>query len=103
MPEPEPVGLYVNVMPVSCRKASPKAPITFCIDVEPSVATEPVTVSLCPSVLCGCELSLDEQAVNAITATKAVIITAIIFFILFSPSEIAPTLGFVCICFSLYG
>ena len=42
MPEPEPVGLYVNVTPsFASIKDSPKAPITFSIDVEPSVETVP--------------------------------------------------------------
>ena len=40
MPEPEPVGLYVNVIPLLLFiKDSPSAPITFSIDVDPSVET----------------------------------------------------------------
>ena len=37
-------------MPVSFWKASPRAPITFSIEVEPSVATEPVVLLLPPVV-----------------------------------------------------
>ena len=44
MPEPEPVGLYVNVTPLfASMKASPSAPMTFSIEVEPSVATVPLS------------------------------------------------------------
>ena len=43
IPEPEPVGLYVNFTSgFASINASPKAPTTFSIDVEPSVATEPL-------------------------------------------------------------
>ena len=43
IPEPEPVGLYVKVTPLFCSmKDSPRAPMTFSIDVEPSVETVPV-------------------------------------------------------------
>ena len=40
IPEPEPVGLYVTDIPVSFSKVSPRTPITFSIDVEPSVDTD---------------------------------------------------------------
>ena len=47
MPEPEPVGLYVNFMSsFACIKASPNAPITFAMEVEPSVATVPLVLPL---------------------------------------------------------
>ena len=46
IPEPEPVGLYVKVTPLFCSmKDSPRAPMTFSIDVEPSVETVPVVFS----------------------------------------------------------
>ena len=42
IPLPLPVGLYENVMPsFFAMKSSPNAPITFSIDVEPSVETVP--------------------------------------------------------------
>ena len=47
IPEPEPVGLYVNFTSgFASINASPKAPTTFSIDVEPSVATEPLRFPL---------------------------------------------------------
>ena len=39
IPEPEPVGLKVNLMPVFSEKASPRPPITFSAEVDPSVET----------------------------------------------------------------
>ena len=51
IPEPEPVGLYVKVASgFAFVNASPRAPITFSIEVEPSVATLPDT-GVCASAL----------------------------------------------------
>lgn len=41
------MGLYVNFMSsFACIKASPNAPITFAMEVEPSVATVPLVLPL---------------------------------------------------------
>ena len=46
IPVPEPVGLYVNFASgLFAVKASPSAPMTFSIEVEPSVDTVPLTWS----------------------------------------------------------
>lgn len=67
MPEPDPVALYVNAIPFFSWKASPRALITFDIEVEPSVETD--VVSFFP------------QEANAVSASTDASATAIIFFI----------------------
>ena len=54
MPEPEPVGLYVKLTPPFwASKASPSTPMTFSMEVEPSVDTVPDTVSEASSSAAG--------------------------------------------------
>ena len=67
-----PFGVRDDEMPVSFWNASPRAPITFSIEVEPSVATEPVVLVL-------------PQPASIERARTAAIIIVIIFFISMSP------------------
>ena len=80
MPEPEPVGLYVKVVPeFSASNASPRAPITFSIDVEPSVDT----VFASPDEQ---DVSNAEEAQTIVPSTAAR--TRVnVFFIITSPSD----------------
>ena len=61
MPPVEPVGLYVKLMSLfSFTNDSPNAPMTFSIEVDPSVETEPDVVAF-------------PQPVSTMSATAAII------------------------------
>ena len=82
IPEPEPVGLYVKVIPsLSAMNCSPSAPMTFSIEVDPSVDTEPAVFE-------------EPQPVTTIAAISVLINKpAIFFFIVISPPVAYATIN----------
>ena len=83
IPLPEPVGLYVKLTPsLLFMNDSPRAPITFSIDVEPSVETDSCPDWLPPFTFSSSVLVFPEQATK-LSITSNAKHNLIIFFISF--------------------
>ena len=74
MPEPEPVGLYVYEVPeLLLMKDSPREPMTFSMEVEPSNDTLPASAAASGALV--------EQPAKSAAAQTAVSTMLMIFFI----------------------